>query len=336
MRVFLTGATGLVGRHVLAALRSRGDGVLALARSDHAAAILAEAGADVLLGDVRDDAALRRGVEACDATVHAAGVILTRAGWARYHDVNVAPTAALARRCAAADRRLVHVSSVAVYGRRTTYDGGRGSVAEDFGLDRPIFPGDYYARSKREAELALWHTAEATGLRAVAVRPCVIYGEWDRAFTNRVARWMRAGFAPLIGAGDNPLAAVYAGNVAAAIVAALDRPAVTGAFNVANDGDLTQRGFLASFAEGLGVRLRFVRVPCRMAWSLAIAGDTLRRLGRPSAPMTLLKTAVQFLANPNPYVSARAERELGWHPVVAAEDAVRQTAAHIRRARAGS
>src|SRR5213079_3005122 len=102
--------------------------------------------------------------------------------WARFHAINVAPTEFLARACGRAKQRLVHISSVSVYGRATTYDGGAGSVTEEFGLDAPIIPGDHYARSKREAEKSLWRIAAETGLSAVALRPCVIYGEGDRAF----------------------------------------------------------------------------------------------------------------------------------------------------------
>ena len=206
------------------------------------------------------------------------------------------------------------------------------SVTEDFGLAAPLFPGDHYARSKREAELALCEVAERTGLRAVALRPCVVYGEGDRQFAIRVARTLRrfGGVAPLIGGGSNPLAVVYAGNVAAAVLCALDRPHVTGPCNVANDGTLTTREFLARFAEGLGVRLIPIRVPRALVWGAATAVDAATRRLRPGAPMTTLKTAVQFLANPNPYVAARAERELGWRPLVAPRDAVWRTACWFR------
>jgi hypothetical protein len=94
---------------------------------------------------------------------------------------------------------------------------------------------------------------------------------------------------------------------------------------VANDGALTQRGFLEHFAAGMGVRLRAVRVPRGLAWNAALMLDALARLARPSAPMATLKTAVQFLSASNPFVSTRAERELGWVPVVSAEDAAERT-----------
>lgn len=332
MSVLVTGGTGLVGRHVIEALRARGQRVRALARTDRAAAELRALGVDPVPGDLTDPASLAAAVLGTRAVVHAGAVVLSRRGWPHYHATNVAATEAVARGAAEHGARLVYLSSVAVYGRRTTYDGGAGTVTEDFGLDRPLFPGDHYARSKREAELAVWRVAAETGLSAVALRPCVIYGEWDRHFAVRVAQMLRRGVAPLIGDGANPLSVVYAGNVAAAALAALERRDVTGAFNVANDGTLSQRDFVERFAAGLGVRVRLVRVPRALAWSAARAADGLLRLARPAAPMTTLRTAVQFLSSPNPFVSARAARELDWRPAVAPAEAVERTGRWYRDA----
>lgn len=330
MTVFVTGGTGLVGRHVIEQLRARGTPVRALARSEAAAAALRAAGAEPAAGDLRDAASLQRAIAGAAAVVHAGAVILSRGDYAQYHATNVAPTIAVARAAAAAGARLVHISSVAVYGRRTVYERGAGTVSEDFGLDRPCFPGDHYARSKREAEQAVWAVARETALSAVALRPCVIYGEGDRTLSNRVARVLRLRVAPLVGGGGQPFGVVYAGNVAAAVLAALDRPAVTGAFNVANDGTLTPRQFLRAFAGGLGVRPALIPVPAWLAWGGANALDALTRLIAPRAPMSMVKSAVQFLASPNPYVSAKAERELGWQPLVAAEEAAHRTGRWFR------
>ena len=326
MRVFVTGGTGLVGMHVIRALTARGDEVVALSRTEPSDRALREMGAQPRRGDLDTERVLEVGAENADAVVHAAAIIVKHGDWEEFRRTNVVPTERIATACGRVGRRLVHLSSVAVYGRATTYDRGANSVAEDFGLDRPIFPGDHYARSKREAELALWRIAESTGLRAVALRPCVIYGEGDRTFAARVARVVQRGIAPQIGDGTNPLSVVYAGNVAAAVLGALDRPAVTGAFNVCNDGAITQHDFLAHFARGLGVRLKIVRIPRGLAWQGARLADLVLRRLRPGAPMTMLKTAVQFLANPNPYTSAKAREQLGWTPVLDPPDAVERTA----------
>lgn len=329
MRVLVTGGTGLVGRHVIAALARRGERIRALARSDAAAAALAALGAEVARGDLSDEAALDRAAAGCDAVVHTAATVLSRRPWADWRAVNVLGSERVATSTARAGARLVHLSSVAVYGGRLARRSAT-PLDEAFDLERAATPRDPYARSKREAELAVWRVAQATGLVATALRPCVIYGEGDRHFSPRVARVVRRGLVPLIGDGTNRLSVVYAGNVAAAVLAALDHPEHPGPFNVTNDADLTLREFVAHFAAGLGVRPRFIPIPRRLARSVAKAGDAALALLQPRAALVGMREAVQFLSGDNPFRSDRAERELGWRPVAAAAEAVERTAASFR------
>ena len=331
MKVFVTGGTGLVGRHVIAALRSRGDAVRALARSERTATELARVGAESAAGDLSDTARLERQIDGCDAVVHAAAIVLAGGRWSAWHEANVLGTERVARAAARRGARLVHLSSVAVYGRDVSGP-DRPGFDESFDLERAPMPGESYARSKREAERAVWRVAAETGLRAVALRPCVIYGEGDRHFSPRVARMVRRRMVPRIGGGHNTMTVVYAGNVAAAVVAALDRPEATGPFNVTNDGTLTLREFVQHFAAGLGVAPGWLPIPRNLAWSVARVLDlTVGALPLAGAGLSL-STAVQFLAGNNRFSSARAEQVLGWRPPVPAAEAAERTGASFRTA----
>ena len=330
VKVFVTGGTGLLGRHVIAALRARGDTVRALVRSDAAAADLAARGAECVRGDLSDAGRLDRLVAGSDAVVHAAAIVLAGGRWEAWHAANVLGTERVARSAARHGARLIHISSVAVYGRRRARQRDATVEDEDFDLASAAPPRDPYARSKREAELAVWRIAEETGLSAVALRPCVIYGEGDRHFSPRVARAMRWGFVPRFGDGENHLTVVYAGNVAAAVTAALDHGGVTGPFNVTNDGSVTQREFVERFAAGLGLTPRALRIPAPLAFTVAraldgVAGALLPHPGGPS-----LTNAVQFLTAENAYSSARAHHRLEWRPPVPAAEAVERTGASFR------
>src|SRR5207247_2320324 len=90
---------------------------------------------------------------------------------------------------------------------------------------------------------------------------------------------------PRLGPGTNHLSCVYAGNVASAILAALDARPSTGfrAYNVTRDRPplLTQREFFGQFARELGIRVRFAPVPITIAAVGVAIWSTLQRLLQP-------------------------------------------------------
>jgi nucleoside-diphosphate-sugar epimerase len=308
MTVLVTGSTGLVGSHVVAALRAAGAPLRTFA------------------GDVTDPDAWRRATAGgVGGIVHAAALVAQRAPFAEFERVNVGGTRLAIAAARAAGARLVHVSSVAVYGRAEAYAAGRGGVTEDFPL-QPIPARDFYARSKRMAE----ELVRDSGLAAVAIRPNVIYGERDRLFTPRLVRALRLGILPQIGPGTNHLSCVYAGNVAAAIVAALgaQRPGFR-AYNVTADAPpaLTQREFIGAFAEALGVRLRRIPIPILVARLGVRVWTGWLRFRDPARYAGLGGAAVGFIIGENPYSAARARAELGWVPPFDAQAAIRRAVA---------
>jgi len=235
MTVLVTGGRGLVGSHVIEALRAAGEDVR------------------VFDGDVTDPGAWRRAGAGISGIVHAAARVAQRLPYAEFERVNAGGTRLAVETARATGARLIHVSSVAVFGRTAPYAAGAGAVDEDFPFG-PVPEHDFYARTKRMAEAVV----RDSGLSAAAIRPNVIYGERDRLFTARVIRVLRTGLMPRIGPGTNHLSCVYVGNVAAAVVAAL-RSRIPGfrTYNVTADAPpaLTEREFMEAFADALGVRV---------------------------------------------------------------------------------
>src|SRR5207244_11680549 len=74
VRVFATGTTGFLGSVIAEQLRARGDSVVQLVRDPAKAELLRKAGREVVVGDLGDPDALKRGCDRCDAVVHAGAI----------------------------------------------------------------------------------------------------------------------------------------------------------------------------------------------------------------------------------------------------------------------
>lgn len=322
-RALITGATGLVGSHIVERLLADGWTVRALVRRPESASWLRERNVELIPGDVLHEESLVRAAAGCEAIVHAAAAITPRGGWETYRSINVDGTRYAIAAAERARARLLHLSSVAVYGPGARYSGDGAGVAHEGITLRALPDGAYYARSKREAEDLVLAAHAAGRIWATAVRPDVIYGERDRQFTPRVARLFSRGVAPLVGRGRTTLAIVHAANVADGAVRALGSDAAGGkAYNLANDFDVTVEEFVRLAGVGLGRRIRTVHMPLTLARGGAAAARYLGVLaGRRHFGLTIA-AAVDFLARDNPFSSELARRELGWSPTVRPETGV--------------
>jgi nucleoside-diphosphate-sugar epimerase len=320
-RALVTGATGLVGSYLIERLLADGWNTRALVRSPSRADGLHARGVELSEGNVLDAASLVRAAAGCDVVFHAAAAVTADGGWDEYRATNIDGTRNVIAAVRAAGARLLHVSSVAVYGAGDRYRAGR-LTGEDAPLP-PLPPRAFYARSKRESE-ALVLDAHARGeIWATAIRPDVIYGRGDRQFTPRIARILRHGVGFVAGGGQTTLPIVHAANVADAAVRAVSIDAAGGrAYNTANDYDVTVARFFQLAGEGLGRTMRLVSVP---VWILRLVLPTairLRAIGGSRGQPVSASASVDFATRDNPFTSQRARTELGWNPPVRPEAGV--------------
>ncbi len=339
----VTGATGMLGAHIVDRLLTDGWTVRAMVRDPASAGWLEAQGASLHTADVLDGEAFTAAARGCDVVFHAAAAITPAAGgWDAYRLPNVVGTQNAISAARAAGARLLHVSSVAVYGTEARYgdggDGGSGDghassgTTEDIPL-APLHERLWYARSKRESEAMVLAAHERGELWSTAIRPSVIYGNRDRQFVPRVAKLLRLGVLPLPGGGHSTLAVVHAANVAdVALLAAGSDIAGGRAYNVANDFEVTVARFMQLGAQGLGRRLRIVPVPRLVARAgIAVARGALRIAGA-AGLAAMLDGTIDFVLRDNPFDSGRARRELGWNPRVTPDigvpEAFRWAAAH--------
>lgn len=319
----ITGATGLLGSHIVERLLADGWRVRALVRSPDAcrrAGALPES-VELLKGDVLDEASFIQAAGGTHAIFHAAANIIVAGGWESYRAVNIDGTRHAIAAAESARARLLQVSSVAVYGASARYEAARrgGKTDEETPL-APLSPRAHYARSKRESEDLVLRAHAQGRVWATAVRPDVIYGRRDRQFVPRAAKLVGRVPIPMIGGGRSTMAIVHAANVAqGAVLAATSDGAGGRPFNLANDFDVSVRQFFTLAAQGLDRRALFVPVPYWMAQGALISLSGLFRAITRGKFTLVNRSSVDFISEDNPFSSDRAKRELGWAPSVRPE-----------------
>jgi 2-alkyl-3-oxoalkanoate reductase len=331
-RALVTGATGLVGSHIVDRLMADGWTVRALVRDASAAQWLRAGGAELAGGDILDGVSLRTAMAGCDTVFHCAALISASGSWDRFQRANIDGTRAVIDAAATASARLVHTSSVAVYGGGARY---RDTPTDE---DTPLAPLEehaYYARSKREAE-HLVLDAHATGeLWATAIRPPMIYGRRDRQLVPRFARVMRTGIFPLFAHGRSTMSLVHASAVADGAVRAARCDLAGGrAYNLANDFPVTVADMVQLGSNGLGRRVRGISVPLPLARATFSALARVAQFAHQDAMAVQLPDAVNTFSRNNPFTSERARRELGWSPTVRPEVGIPDAFAWWREHRA--
>lgn len=315
--VLVTGANGFIGQALCDILAASGRRVRKAVR--RAIPGLSDA---VAVGDIGPDTDWRTALEGVNSVVHLAArthVLRETATdpLAEYRKTNVSGTERLARSAAACGvRRFVFLSSVKVNGERTT--------ARPYGEGDTPLPEDAYGISKWEAEQALFRIAAGTGLEGVVLRPPLVYGPGVKGNFLRLMNLVACGVPLPLGAVANRRSLISTGNLAGAIIQALDAPQAAGRTYLVSDGeDVSTPDLVRGLARALGVKPRLLSFP------LAALGLAATLAGK-RAELARLTGSLQV-------DSSRIRSELGWRPSFALAQGLDQTARwYLDRARTTS
>ena len=303
-RIWLSGATGFVGTAVARLLRTRGDEVIAPVRDRRRAEELLDMGVSVIEDDLSDVDRMTETMKDVDAAIHAAGsyrVGITRQQRGAMWDANIGTTTRVLDAAEAAKApRIVYVSTVGIFGDT------RGQVVDE-SYRRNIRDGflSWYDETKFGAhEVVLQRTR--TGAPIISVLPSQVYGPGDHSSIGEQLALAHAGKLPYRALDGVGLGFVHAADLAAGVVAALDRGAVGRSYILS--GPRHRLKDAMAIAAGLGgKRLPFLAIPNRVLRILAPAG---RFVGQAN-----MREVVDAGAGVTYWASNdRAVEELGWHP----------------------
>jgi dihydroflavonol-4-reductase len=309
VRVFVTGGAGFIGSRVVRLLRTRGDEVLAAIRDPARARDLAQLGCAVVASDLGNTEALAASMQGVDAVIHAAGsyrigIVLDErpAMW----EANVGATArVLDAAISARVPRIVYVSTNNIHGNT------RGQIVDETHR-RDLSHGflSWYDETKYRAH----EVAEARirdGAPITIAMPGGVYGPGDHSAAGAQLEHAHAGTLRYVAVTDAGLSWVHVDDVAAGIVAVLDRGRIGVAYSLA--GDCLRLGDAIALAARLGGRRPpRLRVPTGVLRAVAPLADRLPT--PPGLPANLSET-IRASAGVTYWASHdKATGELGWRP----------------------
>jgi NADH dehydrogenase len=273
--ILVTGATGFVGRHLVARLQARGEQVRPLVRNAATAQRARATNIEPAIGDVTDPASLERAMEGVDAAIHLVAIIVEK-GSATFERINVQGTRnVVAAARAAGVKRFLHMSA----------NGAQ---------DNPRYP---YLQSKWRGEQAVIES----GLPNSILRPSLIFGRGDQFFTTLAMVVRLNPIVPIVGDGTSMFQPIWVEDVCTCFLKMLDDAYLGRSFDVGGPEQLSYEDLVDIVMRVLGTRKPKIHVPIPLMKPMAAAMEALL----PQPPVTpglldLLEIANVTAPNPLP------------------------------------
>jgi nucleoside-diphosphate-sugar epimerase len=314
VRVFITGASGFIGR----ALHDR---YVAAGNEVSGCDLAADPARGVVAGDVAQAGPWQSHAAGCDLVIHTAATVSLRLE--RREEVWRANVLGTANALAAAERggaeRFLHFSSVTVFGM--TFPDG---VDERYPVHNTYVP---YPDTKIAAEQVVLQAHLEGRVACTIVRPGDVYGPRSRAWAVIPTELIRARRFPLPGGGRGIHSPVYVENLIDGVMLAAAAPSAAGEVFTLTDGvGVPCREFFAPYAELVGRKLATLPTPAALAGAAVM--QRLARL-RPG-DNDINPGSVRYMLRSGTYSIAKAQRVLGWMPRVTVTEGLGRTVDWLR------
>ncbi|MGC9974630.1 MAG: NAD(P)H-binding protein [Gaiellaceae bacterium] len=293
--ILVTGATGFIGRHLVAALRSQDQATRCLVRSEERGRPLEQLGCTLARGDIGDPASLREACRGADALIHLVAIIRGEPG--DYEHLMSEGTRSLIEAAVDASvRRFVLVSAL--------------GLSES---TRELTP---YYQAKWHEELEL----KASGLEFVIFRPSFVFGR-DGGVLPTFLRLVRySPLTPVLGPGTQLVQPIAVEDVASHLARAVDLDAARNrTFDLAGPDRVSWNELYELIARGLAKRRRHVHIPFGLAHVQAALFERL-----PGFPFT--RDQLRMLAAGDNVGDTEATSKVFGLPLVSLEEQIRRAA----------
>jgi len=313
MRIFVTGASGFIGRTVTRTLVEHGHDVTALLLPGEPKNTVQ--GTAIVRGDVTRPFTLKDKMKTHDAVIHLAGAVGYQK-WKTCIEVNINGTRDVvleAIRCGVS--RFIHMSSISVYGRVPHVP-----IGEDFPLKKI---GDPYGDTKIDAENVVRKFARKGKLDLTIVRPNAVYGIGDEKFLPTLVRNLERGGFRMIGDGTQTVELVHVEDVARFIVMVLaDKNTYGQVYNIANPANPSWNELLKLLSSELNIPVSEKHLSFRTAYLLGCIMELVSKISK--KPPRLTRYSVRLVGQHYNYLADKARVELGYTPQIELLEGVRE------------
>ena len=319
-QVLVTGASGFLGRRLVAALVGYGYAVRALTRRESQTEFLRSLGAEPVIGDVTDLESLRSAFVGVDSVVHAAAD--TRGSIESGRQTTIQGTQNVLDLCTQLKiKKLIYISSCSVYGiaDRAVVD----RVDENAPLESHPGRRGPYSWAKFEAEQLVLEYMQDGHSATVCLRPGTIYGTGGELFTPMIGFGVKNKLFIVIGNGHFFLPLVYVDNLVDAVLASLLNKASNGqVYNVVDPEKVNKRLYMQKLISRLYPGSKYVYFPYGLLFIIVLCQEILFKILRKKPYLTryrLISSQKSVV-----YDSSKIQEQLGWLPRVAFDEAVAQ------------
>jgi nucleoside-diphosphate-sugar epimerase len=305
-RIAITGVGGFIGRRMAERARSVGIKVAGLELSAAAAREVQGVCDEIVVGGVNDPQAVARLCRGADVVFHTAAIVAEGGKMEDFRRVNVEGTRTVAHQARAAGvRRLLHLSSVMVYGF---------SYPPQVSEGGPLCgENDPYCQTKIESEIVALTQDDPDGMRVVILRPGDVYGPRSVPWVTRPISLLQRGLFVLPDGGRGFINPTHVDNLIDGAFLALGEKAAGHAFTITDGVAERASVYFLRLGRMLGLS-RIPTLPASLMRAALRAGEGVGALTGWSPPGH--PAAVDFLLRPGAYSIAHARNLLGYEPRV--------------------
>ncbi|MGD9078214.1 MAG: NAD-dependent epimerase/dehydratase family protein [Desulfobacterales bacterium] len=306
MKIFITGATGFIGTHLVNRLARTKHKICCLVLGTNQVDTLKELGTELIEGDVTNKASIIEGMSGCDWVVHLANIYSFWEPDKRlYSKVNVEGTQNLME-CALETgvKKVIHIGTSLIYGKPAVHP---------FTEESAVGPIRFstYAQSKYEGDLIIWEMLEKKGLPVVVIYPAGVLGPGNPKASGLYIRDLIHRRLPATVFHDSTLTWVHVRDVAEGILRALEKDNNIGEKYLLGTESLSMQQFNELVRDISGIPLPRLRMPDTLAMLTAALLTWIANLTKKPPMWGMAADAMRMIKEGIHFDGSKAERELG-------------------------